>query len=258
MKPEIKHRSQNILKIESTDNSLVKEISKLKDKKNRNINQLFIAEGERVIKTFLEAGFEPQYYFCLETEEILWSKAIITTQKVIKKLSSLTTPCGHLAVFRIPSVNNQPIDNGIVAAQINDPGNLGTLLRSTAAFGCKTAILVESCDPWSPKVVQSSAGALTKLNLVILSWADLINNCRQQNIKLVGLVVHSGKSVDNLIYDQVKKYLLVIGNEANGIPKPWLKNCDELVTIPMKNDIESLNAAVAGSIALFIMSKNYR
>jgi TrmH family RNA methyltransferase len=117
--------------------------------------------------------------------------------------------------------------------------------------------LVESCDPWSPKVVQSSAGALTKLNLIILSWTDLINNCQQQNIKLIGLVVHSDKSIDKLQYDQIKKYLLVIGNEANGIPKPWLKDCDELVTIPMKNDIESLNAAVAGSIALFVMSKNF-
>ncbi len=258
MKPEIKRRSQNILKIESTDNSLVKEISKLKDKKNRNINQLFIAEGERVIKTFLEAGFEPQYYFCLQSEKILWPQVIITTEKVIKKLSSLTTPCGQLAVFKIPSATKKIISSGIVAAQINDPGNLGTLLRSTAAFGFNTAVLVESCDPWSPKVVQSSAGALTKLNLIILSWSDLINNCQQENIKLIGLVVQSDKFIDNLVYDKVKKYLLVIGNEANGIPKTWLKNCDELVTIPMKNDIESLNAAVAGSIALFIMSKNYR
>lgn len=257
MKPEIKRKSQNILKIESTDNSLVKEISKLKDKKNRNINQLFIAEGERVIKTFLQAGFEPQYYFCLETEKILWPKAIITTLKVIKRMSSLTTPCGQLAVFKIPRASNQPISSGIVTAQINDPGNLGTLLRSTAAFGFKNAFLVESCDPWAPKVVQSSAGALTKLNLIILSWSDLINNCQQQNIKLLGLVVNSDKFIDNFKYDQVKKYLLVIGNEANGIPKPWLKNCNELVTIPMKNDIESLNAAVAGSIALFVMSKNF-
>lgn len=258
MKPEIKRKSQNILKIESIDNSLVKEISKLKDKKNRNINQLFIAEGERVIKTFLEAGFEPQYYFCVEEENKLWSKAIITSQKVINKMSSLASPSGHIAVFKIPIYTDKIISSGIVAAQINDPGNLGTLLRSTAAFGYKTAVLVESCDPWSPKVVQSSAGALTKLNLVILSWPDLINNCQQQNIKLIGLVVDSDKFIDNLVYVKLKKYLLVIGNEANGIPKTWLKNCAELVTIPMKNDIESLNAAVAGSIALFIMSKNYR
>jgi TrmH family RNA methyltransferase len=258
MKPEIKHKSQNILKIESIDNSLVKEISKLKDKKNRNINQLFIAEGERVIKTFLESGFEPHHYFCLDPKKILWPKAIITTEKVIKKMSSLTTPCGHLAVFKMPCTNSENISSGIVAAQINDPGNIGTLLRSTAAFGFKTAILIESCDPWSPKVVQSSAGALTKLNLVISNWTELVNNCQQQNIKLIGLVVDSDKFIDNLKSDQVEKYLLVIGNEANGIPKPWLNNCDQLVTIPMKNDIESLNAAIAGSIALFIMSKKNR
>jgi TrmH family RNA methyltransferase len=253
MKPEIKRKSQNILKIESIDNPLVKEISKLKDKKNRNINQLFIAEGERVIKTFLEAGWQAKYYFCLETEKHLETNAIITNQKVINKLSSLATPSGHIAVFSIPKYTTKNIDSGIVAAQINDPGNLGTLLRTTAAFGFNTAVLVESCDPWSPKVVQSSAGALTKLDIQVMNWQDLIKY-KTDKTKLIALVVDGKNLLDNLTYDKINNYLLVVGNEANGIPDEWLKNCDESVTIKMKNNIESLNAAVAGSIALYIMS----
>lgn len=238
------------MKIESVNNQLVKDISKLKDKKYRTAKKMFIAEGERVIKTFLENRWEPVYYFCSNLNPLL-EEHIQLTEKVMQKLSSADNASGHLAVFRIPEYDLD-ITSGLVTAQINDPGNLGTLLRSTAAFGFKTAILVESCDPWSPKVVQASAGALTQLKIYNLSWMQLVKELEYSTLNLVALVADKGDSLEKI----PENSLLVVGNEANGIPQEWIKSCKYKLTIPMKNNIESLNAAVAGSIALYLMSTN--
>ena len=243
------------MKIESIKNSVIKEIYKLKEKKNRYINKRFIAEGERVIKTFIESGLELIYY--LHTEDVdpilkkSIEKTIIITEEIIKKISSVESPSGHLAVFLMPIQEFIHLTPGIVAAKINDPGNLGTLLRSTAAFGFETAVLVESCDPWSSKVVQSSAGALAKLKIYFLQWSDLVKQAKHNNIKLIALVVDKGENIA-----KISNSLIVIGNEANGIPDLWLKDCLITANIPMKNSIESLNAAVAGSIALYLMASN--
>ena len=237
--------------INSTQNKIIIDIAKLKIKKYRDKNKMFIAEGIRVINTFIDAGFKPIYFFSTNLED---KNKILVSEEVMKKLSSAESPSGYLAVFNIPNYNNKKLKKGVVAAKIQDPGNLGTILRSTAAFGYKTAVLVESCDPWSYKVVQASAGALSYLEIHNISWQELALQSTLNNLELTGLVVPSKTNINNINNFKKKNILIVVGNEANGIPDEWLDYCPNKVTIPISNNIESLNAGVACSIALYLFS----
>jgi TrmH family RNA methyltransferase len=124
---------------------------------------------------------------------------------------------------------------------------MGTLIRSAIAMGIKSVVIVEGTDPWSPKVIQASAGTIIQANVFQIGWDQLIKN--KKNLKLCALVVKGGKKPNQIDF---KDILLVVGNEANGIPDNWLSKCEEKMTLPMPGNTESLNAAIAGSIALYL------
>jgi len=169
-------------------------------------------------------------------------------ESVMKKISSAATPSGILAQFPIPlQLPLDQLSSGIVLAQVQDPGNAGTLIRTTAAMDKKTVVFIDSVDPWSPKVVQSTAGAIGLVNIFIISFETLVTH--KKNTPLTALVAHNGKLAhpSNLSHS-----LIIIGNEAHGIPQQWVEQCDNQVTLAMPGKSESLNAAVAGSIALYL------
>jgi TrmH family RNA methyltransferase len=128
---------------------------------------------------------------------------------------------------------------------------MGTLIRTAAAMDVKTVICIESTDPWSPKVIQASAGAIAQVNIISMNWHDLI--AAKKDLPLFALVVDSTKKPEEVTN---RNCLLVIGSEAHGIPAEWISDCDEKVTIPMPGKTESLNAAIAGSIAMYVIFKN--
>ena len=105
---------------------------------------------------------------------------------------------------------------------------MGTLIRSAAAFGHTSVVIIDGCDPFSPKVIQATAGTLPLVNLFIWSWQELQHY--KFKLKLIGLVVKDGKTPQELNFNDV---LFVIGNEAHGIPEEWVKECNELLTLPM-------------------------
>jgi TrmH family RNA methyltransferase len=124
---------------------------------------------------------------------------------------------------------------------------MGTLIRTAAALGKKTVIVAEGTDPWNIKVVQASAGTIGLVNIHSLSWRELLK--KKGGRPLAALVVKDGihpKKID------LSHALLVIGNEAHGLPTAWLRDCEYKITLPMPGNIESLNAAVAGSIAMYL------
>lgn len=235
-------------KIESTQNLLIKEIVKLHTKKERKRKQQFIVEGIRAVTTFLENNYKSIHLFVTEDVAVHFKNQTITlvSESVMEKISTATSASGIFAVFSYPE-NPLPKDlsSGIVLANITDPGNMGTLIRSAAAFGYSSVVIIDGCDPFSPKVIQATAGVLPLVDLFIWSWKTLQQY--KNNIQLIGLVVRNGKSPQNI---NLSNSLFVIGNEAHGICDEWIKECDELLTIDMKGNTESLNAGVAGSIAL--------
>jgi TrmH family RNA methyltransferase len=172
----------------------------------------------------------------------------LVSDNIIDQISLQVSSSGMIAIFAIPEQSKDFDTNSVILAQVSDPGNLGTIVRTCAAFGILNIICINCCDVWSPKVVQSAVGNLSKVNIINLSWQEMINYKLKNNLKICGLVVDSQNSIKNI---KNNSYILVIGNEANGIPQEWQKDCDILATIKMQNNVESLNASIAAAIAIY-------
>lgn len=239
--------------ITSLDNPLIKSVAKLLTKKGRDQHNLFVAEGVRTCTTIIESGIHPTHVFItqeFDANSLTVNPEIIFTvsSQVLSKISSSHTPSGLIGVFPIPQEPNPAlIEEGLVLAQVQDPGNMGTLIRTAIAFGKKTIVIVEGVDPWNPKVIQASAGTIAKANIFQLSWDNVI--AYKKNLNLIALVVHGGKKPQEITFQNT---LLVIGNEAHGIPEAWRITCNESMTIPMPGATESLNAATAGALGMYL------
>lgn len=252
-----RNEPQNMRLISSVNNEEIKEVAKLGSTKERSTQGRFIAEGIRVCTTLMQAGLKPEQIYVLDEEHAQQVKSAVSEKKitlvtphVMEKMSQATTPSGLLGVFPIPSKPAlNTLSSGLVLAKIADPGNLGTLLRTAAAMNKRSVVLVSTVDPYSPKVVQSSAGFIAHLDIFRLDWDTLLKTKAKQKLKLIALVVQGGKKPEMIDFNDS---LLVVGSEAHGIPEAWLDTCDELMTLSMPGNTESLNAAVAGSVALYI------
>ncbi|MBA3751347.1 RNA methyltransferase [Candidatus Dependentiae bacterium] len=242
-----------MLILHSTAHATVKSVVRLHDSKERKARKLCIVEGVRTLTSVLEGGLILEALYCTE-EQTNQAHALVSPQfitlvsdQVMQKMSSSVSPSGLLGVFRIPkSPPHEELSSGLVLAQIADPGNMGTLIRTAAACGVRSVVVIEGTDPWSPKVIQASAGTCATLQIFQWDWETLITV--KKDLQLYALVVEGGTS-PTLI--DPSHALLVVGNEAHGIPSLWLKQCDSVITLPMPGKTESLNAAVAGSLALY-------
>jgi RNA methyltransferase, TrmH family len=245
-----------IVQITSLHHPLIKELRKLHDHKGRDAQRRFIAEGVRTCTTLLTSPLACEYLFITpdmhEAANGLHGSYQLceVSEPVMKKLSTTTTPSGMLAVFKIPDIPHpDQLTTGLVLTHIADPGNMGTLMRTSAALGYTTLVVVEGVDQWHPKVVQASAGTIGALHIFPWSWDTLVQQCIAQNITLSALVVDTGK--DFFSAPHYEHELFIVGSEAHGIPRAWLADCHQLLTLPMPGNTESLNAGVAGSIALY-------
>lgn len=239
--------------ISSRHNPLVKEICDLHDAKGRKAARKFIAEGQRVIASLLDAGM-PLDQLLVSAHMVEKGHALVASDRitlvddiVMKKMSASVTPSGILGIFHMPpALSPQDMGPGLVLAQVADPGNMGTMIRTCAALNIPNVVIVEGTDPYSPKAVQASAGALALVRIFIMSWQELIEH--KKNLSLYALVVSGGSSLVDI---NPVKSLLVVGSEAHGIPDVWLADCEHKVTIAMPGHVESLNAAIAAGIALY-------
>jgi len=246
-----------VKQVNSTENPLIKRVIQLHSSKYRDRHQEFIAEGFRAISTLITSGSKLINLFA--TQEFLYDAQQITSDSfiivvpsyVMDKMSTAKNPSGLLATFAIPTQPSfDQLTSGVVLAQIADPGNMGALIRTAAAMDKKTIVCIETVDPWNPKVVQATAGTLGEVSIFCIEWEDLLLN--KKNIPLCALVAQEGKMPDTI---NLKDTLIVVGNEGAGIPEAWIAQCDEKITLPMPGKCESLNAAVAGSIALYLAAR---
>ncbi len=240
--------------ITSRHNPEIKRVVELHDAKARKEQQLFIAEGVRTCAALIQSGVLPTTFFV--TERILdEAYSLISAcdtvyqvpEDVMEKISTAATPSGMLAVFPIPSAPKlDSLERGIVLAQISDPGNMGTMIRTAAALNIKSVVVIEGADVWSPKTVQATAGTIGSVDIYQTTWEQLV--AHKKDLPLCALIVSGGKKPQELTN---RNCLLVVGSEAYGLPLEWIAQCDEKVTIPMPGKTESLNAAIAGSIAMY-------
>lgn len=241
--------------IESAANPFIKLAASLQEKKYRKEHGLFIAEGSRIVSALLNSSLECTHLITsvdfqadLEPHTANY-KSVTLSRALFSKISTATQPSGVLGIFKIPQAKSlTTFAPGPVCAQISDPGNLGTLIRSSVAFGFNQIILIECADPYNPKCVQASAGTIGHAELYTMSWQELQQSTGRP--PLAALVVDSGEHPKSL----KEPSLIVIGNEAHGLPQAWQNQCERRVTLPMARNVESLNAAIAGSLALYLAS----
>ena len=239
--------------ITSRANQKIKHLHRLHQTKNRALHKQFIAEGLRTCTTLLKGPCTLLDLFVTETmlaqvQDLVPAERItIIPDHVMQKISSAKTPSGILCLFAMPQ---EPVENqlqpGLVLAELSDPGNVGTLLRTAAAMNVQSVVIINGVDVWHPKVIHASAGTIGQLKIFNWSWEQLLQN--KKNLDLYALVVTNGASPNTI---NPRNALLVVGNEATGIPTAWHADCKYSITLPMPGNTESLNAAVAGSIALY-------
>lgn len=235
--------------ITSVDNPLIKQLAALATPAERREAGLCVAEGLRVIDGLLTAGWRPAHLLVREGLDVPvgWPAAQRVSERAMRKLSQAATASGYFAAFPMPA-ETPPVaaDGGLVLAAVSDPGNVGTLIRSAAAFGIRQVVLAGGADPYGPKVVQATAGALALVSLTRCADPSAVAG----GAPLCALVVSGGQSPAQLTR---RPRWLVVGGEANGVPPEWLAACSEQLTLPMPGGTESLNAAMAGSIAAYLL-----
>jgi TrmH family RNA methyltransferase len=241
--------------ITSRQNPEVMSTAALGSAKERALQHKFVAEGLRSCYTLLQSPIKLLRLYVTENlaQEALrmTSEESITvvSEHVMEKMSQATTPSGMLGVFRIPMEQSvTKVGPGLLLAGVTDPGNMGTLIRTCAAMNVKSVVIVEGVDPWSPKVVQATAGTIGSVEIFQISSQDLLKK-KNTLPPLCALIVDGGEKPSSAC----NKSLLVVGSEAHGIKPEILDICNKKMTLPMPGGAESLNAAVAGSIALYMV-----
>ena len=233
--------------ITSKENEIIKNIKKLKEKKYRDQENKFLVEG---IKMVQEAIYEKAKILkivvcedCINDgtikQELLYEIAkqdcIYVSEKVFQSITEVTNPQGILAVIEKETKEEQiSYDEDIIVVLdgIQDPGNLGTILRTVDSVNLKQIILSEqTADPYNPKVVRSTMGAIYRVNIVrSKNICDTLKNMKKHKYDIVATSLQTDKTIYDIDY---KKKVLVIGNEANGVSREVLELSNEKVKIPM-------------------------
>lgn len=229
----------------------IKLITSLQQKKYRKLEQLFFAEGVKVIEELIDSTFELEHVFCTSEmfPKISTHQKTLISDSDLKKISALKTPNDCLALFKIPS-ETELKSKGLVIAldDIRDPGNLGTIIRLCDWFGISQIVCSsESVDVYNPKVVQATMGSIGRVNI---SYLDLNDYLKKTSLPIYGTFMEG----ENIYKKQLpQEGIIVLGNEANGISKEIEKHITQKITIPRFGNLqrtESLNVATATAIVL--------
>lgn len=242
-------------------------VNSLKLKKNRDVHNLFIAEGTKIVPEILDSEIRVKTLFATtewlnKNEKRIFGKQQIEIVEVsdeeLKKISALSTPNEVLAVAELPTytINTDAIADQLTIAldEIKDPGNMGTIIRIADWFGIKEIICSDnSVDAFNPKVVQATMGSITRVKIHYTDLPVFFNSIN--NVKVYGAVLHG----ENIYKEQLSnKGIILIGNESKGISENLLPSISTKITIPSfavstsdsaeKKGAESLNAAIATAI----------
>ena len=239
--------------ISSLQNERIKNLSKLLSKKYRDMEGKFLVEGEHLVEEAYKSGLLLEVIKC---EDVLGDYDVPTTlvtYEVIKKLSNTINPQRIIGVVK--KIEEKELGNKIlILDDIQDPGNLGTIIRSSLAFNIDSVVLSNnSVDMYNDKVLRSSEGMIFHINIVRRDIKELINELHSLNYKVYGTKVDGGTLVDKI--NVSNKYALIMGNEGNGVKEEILNMCDDYLYIEISDKVESLNVGVATSIILYELNK---
>ena len=229
----------------------IKLIKSLKSKKNRKQSGFFVAEGDKIVDELLKSDLDTVNIFSISEKYKNLNNYISINSTQLKQISNLKSPNNVLGIFKIPA--NKEIDfnlNIVALEEINDPGNLGTIIRLCDWFGIKNIICsVNSVDCYNPKVVQSSMGSICRVSISYMELDNLISN---NNYKIVAADLN-GKKLREYVFS--KKQIIFFGSESNGFSQKVSSKIKDKITIERFNDhVESLN--LASSVAIVLSELN--
>ena len=240
--------------ITSTQNQFVKQVRSLRDKKFRKQSGLFVVEGGNIFKDMPD-GLSVEYILATEerldeAQKLIFSTRVcvyVVSESVMKSLSDTVTPYGLIAVLKTPQVEfSMPKGNALLLDGVSDPGNMGTIIRTAAARGFEDIYLLDCVDVYSPKVVRATLGGLFKVRLCEVDESEaiaLLDNLNSAVLDFGG---------EDLTKAEINSPILIVtGSEAHGVRDSVLEHSKRILTLPMTNGIESLNAAVATAVAMY-------
>ena len=232
--------------IESPNNPKIVEYAKLNNKKYRDLENLFIIEGEHLVEEAIKAGCIKEIFSIDEREN-----ATQVSERVMSKLSGLDTPPKVLAICH--KLKEQSISGNIlILDDIQDPGNLGTIIRSALAFGIKDIVCsLNTVDLYNNKTIRATEGMIFKINYLKRDLIPFIKDLKDYEI--ITTDVNNGTNLKDLKIDN--KFALIMGNEGNGVRDEIASLANHKVNIRINNECESLNVGVASSIILYELYK---
>ena len=248
-------------KITSTTNQYVKLARSLKNKKERDLTKKFVIEGKKLLVEAIKENIKIDYGLVDEnsTELIQFCeqnsiKYFVVDGNILPSLSDTQTPQGIVCVcyqntqdFALPS------GNCLILERLQDPGNLGAIMRSCAAFGFGDVYMIDCVDPYSEKVVRSSMGNMFKLSLHKTTFEQIKQHKKEFDAKfLVADMI--GKNLSRNCLPK-SRFAVIIGNEGNGVSDEIMSLADKTLSIPMQNGVESLNASVSASIIMYFLTQ---
>ncbi|MEN8857791.1 MAG: RNA methyltransferase [Flavobacteriaceae bacterium] len=227
----------------------LKLITSLSQKKYRQKHNLFVAEGMKVVDEFLQSSFQLEILFSTEGSFSYLDSFVEVSEQELKKISALKTPNKVLAVFKIPDKETvMPYGVTLALDSINDPGNLGTIIRLCDWFGIEQLICSkDTVDCYNAKVVQASMGSLTRMNII---YTDLLDYFNDSSLPIF-IADMDGENVYNSKLPS--EAILIMGNEANGVSDKIRAVITDKISIPRfgnSQETESLNVATATAILL--------
>ncbi len=267
-----------VTEIVSKTNSTIVKIGKLNNKKNRSVEKLFICNG---VKLFMEAvKFNAEIKYIVLNNNVVFSNDVIeqiktqqakgvsilcVSDSVFDKITEELSPQGIITICSFYSTkhmfinaveNVEPKEKIMMFESLRDPGNLGTIIRNAAAFGIDKIILSSDCvDIYSTKIIRATMGAIFKINICVVDdFKKSIINLKKSGKTVLGTALNR----DSLILGNHKlstQDVVIVGNEGHGLSKEVFDLCDNTLYIPMCENTESLNAAIATAIIMWEFSK---
>jgi TrmH family RNA methyltransferase len=254
--------------ISSTANDTVKLLKSLDRKKARSETGLFLAEGARLAEEALKHGWAPAYALAgiealerRQTAELLGkmkaagARVLTASEKVLGSVARKDNPQTVVAAFRqrlnqLSDLETKGPRRWVALYEVRDPGNLGTVLRTSDAAGIDGVILIgQSCDPFSVEAVRATMGSLFAMKLVTATFADFDAWRRKNGARVIAASMRGKARHDAAKYGE--KSIVLMGNEQAGLPVEVENACDELVRIPMSGSADSLNLASAASVMIY-------
>lgn len=234
--------------IQSVNNKTIKDLVKLKNKKTRDEKRLFLVDGFHMVEEAKKAGLCD---LVISTDESLegQDKVLVVSDSVMEKLSYTKTPQPIMAVSHKKDNILKHYDRVLILDGVQDPGNLGTILRSALAFGFKQIVMSPDCvDLYNDKALRSTQGAVFHLDIVRDDLSHVIPELQKLGVRVIATSLHNASSIDDI--KSTDKMAFVMGNEGNGVRDETIAMSDASLYIPI-DTMESLNVGVAAGIVMY-------